>query len=244
MKVEVYTLGRFQIRRSGQSPELNAQAQTRPMSLLKLLIASDGEIRSILAADTLWPDADGAQAANVLKVTLNRLRKIVGKDVVLQSAGHLSLDRDLCWVDKWTIDKLLSESISNLNAGETAMPPVDTLLELYQGDFLPEDSHMAWVLAAQEQTRSSFLFVISRYVRILIDQKKSEQAIIISLHMLKIYEHAVVFYAHLIRAYDQLGFYDDSSRLFWQCKGIWSDLTPFLNRELIESFAGSQGMSR
>jgi len=102
-QLEIFTLGRFQIVRQGKAYTSNGKAQTRPLELLKLIVALDGKIRSTLASDTLWPETDGAKAANVLKITLNRLRKIIGKETIQQSAGWLTMDRTKCWVDKWEV---------------------------------------------------------------------------------------------------------------------------------------------
>lgn len=236
----ILTLGRFEIRNDQKLLNSDGRIQTRPLDLLKLLVVEGGSLRSEEAADKLWPQSDGDQSANTLKVTLNRLRKIVGSGIVLQSKGYLALDPERCWVDKWIADSKIQYLQETLDTGGDDTDDLfNSIIDLYQGDFLHGDAHLDWVFPAQITMRTSLIQLASRYVRLLIDQQQAEKAAAVSMRMLSRFGHEPAFYAHLIRAYEQLGYYNDAQRLFWQCKRIWSDLTPFLNQELIESFEGS-----
>ena len=56
-------------------------------------------------SDLLWPDSDGDQAAQNLKVALHRLRRLgcapdeAPVNWIHVKHGHVSLARSLCWVD-------------------------------------------------------------------------------------------------------------------------------------------------
>jgi LuxR family maltose regulon positive regulatory protein len=60
------------------------------------------QVGSETLAEWLWPDADGDTAAASFKVSLHRLRKLLGRDdAVLLHDGKVSLNERMCWLDVW-----------------------------------------------------------------------------------------------------------------------------------------------
>ncbi len=99
--IKIYTLGTFEIIIDQQPLQFNGKLPKKVLDLLKALIAYGGQqVCCLLLADTLWPDNEGDSAHRCLKYTLHCLRKLLGNpETVLQRAGRLSLNPELCWVD-------------------------------------------------------------------------------------------------------------------------------------------------
>ena len=82
-------LGEFEISFSGVVEPLSARPQQKapqkPLELLRLLACENGlSKRMELAADELWPDADGAAAYKNMEVTVQRLRRLLRDDSLLR----------------------------------------------------------------------------------------------------------------------------------------------------------------
>ncbi len=108
MLIDVYTLGRFSLVKSGKPLLFSRKAKKKPIHLLKAIIALGGRgIPKEMVADALWPESDGDRAAQVLATTLHRLRKLLEiPDVVQLDQGCLSINRDLCAIDIWKFERL------------------------------------------------------------------------------------------------------------------------------------------
>ncbi|MGC9968053.1 MAG: winged helix-turn-helix domain-containing protein, partial [Syntrophobacteraceae bacterium] len=99
--LRIYTLGQFEILRDSEALRFTGKVQQKPLLLLKALIAFGGRaVKEEQLCDALWPDAEGDLAHLSLETTLHRLRKLIGKDRVIQfKEGKLTLDIQSCWVD-------------------------------------------------------------------------------------------------------------------------------------------------
>ncbi len=133
----------------------------RNKTLLKALVVHGGKkIPMTQLADLLWPDAEGDQAYQNLKVLIWRLRRL-GLDngeelqpwLQLQH-GHLSLIEKYCEVDVFQFQSELRRALrpdhidwSNLKAA----------LDRYAGDFLPGDISETWIIEHRERLRRRYL---------------------------------------------------------------------------------------
>jgi LuxR family transcriptional regulator, maltose regulon positive regulatory protein len=136
--VKIRSLGGFRVDGVDAAVVAAAKRPSKPLQLLQVLLAlnPDGSNPRTLA-DELWPDADADAAYHAFEVTLQRLRRQLGRaDALLLSAGSLRLNRAVCWLDLWTLDEVLRE----LDGG---VPPDDPrglalrLLQCHRGEFLP-----------------------------------------------------------------------------------------------------------
>lgn len=80
-----------------------------------------GHVRSPIARErileTLWPEIDHADAANNLRVTLSRMRRKIGADVVQRIEGGFRLSSTV------TVDVREVESLARGGASDAALPP-------------------------------------------------------------------------------------------------------------------------
>lgn len=154
--VRIRTLGAFVIDVEAKPLVFGHKAPRKPLALLKALIAFGGQdIPQQKLIDALWGDESAASASESLRVTVHRLRRLLGSDDLISVAdGRVSLDVGRCWVDVSVVTRLTA---ADLDAGTA-----DRLLDLYRGPFLPGDDHFPWVLALRERLKVKILAYLSR----------------------------------------------------------------------------------
>jgi DNA-binding SARP family transcriptional activator len=160
--LRINTFGRFGLVRDGRPVSFEGRVQKRALDLLRALIAFGGrEVGEQKICDTLWPDADGDAARTSLKMTLHRLRGLIGHDAVVLRGSKLSLDPRLCWVDAWSLERLANQLAAT---GDTLCATErvrlgDRMQSLYSGPFL-DGEDVAYAIAPRERLRSCWLRTI------------------------------------------------------------------------------------
>jgi hypothetical protein len=158
--IKIYTLGRFAILHNGKKLPPSSQSKKKPVMLLQALIAFGGrQVSKTRLAGIFWPDSDGDEQAASLKITLHRLRQLLGiREAVLQSADHLSLNPSLCWVDSWQFERLANETLIAENLTEEERDFVaGKAMGLYHGLFLDTYRDEAWTYDLQKKLDNMFL---------------------------------------------------------------------------------------
>ena len=113
--MRIYTLGDFIVEIDGQPLTFIGKTQKKPLDLLKAIIALGGhDISTKLLSEALWPDSEGDDAQHALAITLHRLRKLVGHEVITQHQGQLSISSLHCWSDLRSFEYYLSASSNEL----------------------------------------------------------------------------------------------------------------------------------
>lgn len=159
--LRIYTFGRFSIVKDGKPVEFEAKAQKKTLAMLKALIAMGGrEVSEQRLCDALWPDAEADDARRNFKVTLHRLRKIIGPDALLLQESKLQLDDRLCWVDAWSLERLLNRPPAAALTVEEFAKLEEQLLKLYQGSFL-RDEEDAYAVLPRERLRGKVIRAIT-----------------------------------------------------------------------------------
>ncbi|MDF0666835.1 MAG: BTAD domain-containing putative transcriptional regulator [Nitrospira sp.] len=165
--VKIYTLGRFEIHLDGKPLPPRRKAPYRVLTLLKAMIALGGrEIPTSRLIDALWPDAEGDVGEETFHKTLQRLRRLLNQDAVIQVRGNkVSLNRQVCWVDTLAFEGLLSHRDgSNKRAQDetaTCVNAYEQAVALYRGHFLNGDE-ATWAQAQQNRLRQKFLDATER----------------------------------------------------------------------------------
>lgn len=163
--VRIHALGGFTIICAGETLNISATSQRRPMALLKYLIVHAGQAVSTSGlADALWPDARG-NTTNLLDVTLHRLRKLLGRhDAVIVEDGRLKLNEQCVWVDVLWFEheqRRLHGALATHRAAPPSLPTdIQRVVGLYRGPLLKGDDIPACLLARQrlaEKFRSLLL---------------------------------------------------------------------------------------
>jgi hypothetical protein len=167
--VRITTFGGITLRVDDEPAQWARKAQYKPIDLLRALVAYGGrQVPSNKLTDDLWPDAEGDAAANALKTTPHRLRKIRGREDAAQLRdGQLSLNPACVWVNRWALEQVLEE-VGAASSRTPSAQPLDALertsqrlLDLYKGRLL-EKSDLPCAAAPREAPHRKYLLAVER----------------------------------------------------------------------------------
>jgi two-component SAPR family response regulator len=166
--LRIFTLGRFTVLNRGQPLDHGRKVPHRPLVFLKALVALGGrDISSSTIAAALWPDAEGDNAQRSFDTTLYRVRKMLADDRLLTLRdGQVSLNARHCWVDVWSLERLLGQAQRIRNGDTTGRDAyqLELLMQrvhsLYQDHFLAKEEITAWSLSLRERLRSKFIHTL------------------------------------------------------------------------------------
>lgn len=159
--VRIRALGTFAVERDGEPVGASGRIPRRPLDLLRILVAHGGrEVPEHVAAETLWPDAEGDAAQHSLETTLYRLRRLVGPDVVVQRDRRLSLSPQRCWVDAFELEARLGAALAALEHRRRVPGPpagaetdAERIAQLYRGPLFSDVEDSAWAQEARARLR-------------------------------------------------------------------------------------------
>ena len=142
----IRTLGGFAVTVGDQEVPMAAWGSRRSRQLCKMLAAARGQpVPREQLTEALWPDDAGSERLGArLSVQLSTVRRILGGGIVADRASiHLDVDEVRLDLD------------SLHRSAETG--DLDRVMDLYRGDFLPEDPYEDWAAPAREQARRAYL---------------------------------------------------------------------------------------
>ena len=229
--LKIHTLGRFELVRNGEPVKFSGKVQQKPLGLLKMLIAFGGkDVAEERFTDALWPDADGDLAHKSFEMTVQRLRRLIGNDKIIQlQERRLTLDAGSCWVDIWTLEDLfvqVAAAWKDAGASVYDSAEVEKLSEkaitLYQGHFLPGDSAHPWVLLSRERLRSKFLRHVVKIGELRERAMQWKSAADLFQRGLEVDGLNEEFYQHLMVCYQQLGRQAEALSVYERCRALLS----------------------
>ncbi|HEY0714275.1 MAG TPA: hypothetical protein VGF45_16455, partial [Polyangia bacterium] len=137
-------LGGWRVWRSGVELEFSGKAPRMPLRLAKFLVAAGPTpVPALVAAEALWPQADGDLARRSLDTTVHRLRRLLGRDdAIVTGDGTVRLDAETLFVDFWSVEGICTKVTEALARGDSVERPeverwLSHLIELYRGPLLP-----------------------------------------------------------------------------------------------------------
>jgi ATP/maltotriose-dependent transcriptional regulator MalT/DNA-binding SARP family transcriptional activator len=220
--LKIFTLGRFGLLKDGKPLRFSKKVPQRPLDLLKALIAFGGrEVEEEQLTDSLWPDAEGDTAHKSFKITLHRLRQLIGSDKAIQlREGRLTLDPRYCYVDLWAFERTLGNTDSAWKDKEMdkAIQLTEKALTIYKGHFLPGDEEKPWTLSIREHLKSKFIHHIGKLGRYLEEIGKLEEAIECYKKGLEVDDLAEEFYQNLMSYYHKLGQKAEALSVYNRCQ--------------------------
>jgi DNA-binding SARP family transcriptional activator len=251
MDIRIYSLGRFSIVKKGKPIPLTLKGQSKPILVLKVLIAFGGlEVKKEKISDVIWPDADGDMANQSLATTLHRLRKILDVDEAITFAGGtMTLNPNICWVDVWEFERRCEQSddMWSRNLHENIFDNINNnILEavsLYKGPFLPEEADQPWTLFLREKLRSKYLRAIGKIGHYYEQSGLTQKAVECFQRTLEIDNLDEEAYRRLMACYFRMGerskalsVYDSCKRVLYEGLGVsLSRETEILRRSILMS---------
>ena len=216
--LKIYTLGTFIVEKDAKPFVFSGKVQQRPLSMLKAIIALGGEeIRQEQLFDLLWPEAEGDAAHNAFKMTLSRLRRLIGNDAVEFREGRVSLKARRCWVDALAFERAF------LKAEETQVEEMEKAFALYKGEFLPQDTGHAWIAPMRKRLQNKYLSLIRALGRHREQSGNYEKAARCYQRAIEVDDLAEEFYQHLMSCYLRLGRNSEAISVYHHCKKILAD---------------------
>ncbi len=151
--LRVSALGGFQVLRGGQPIPESAWQQRRKTRLLLLYLLANSARRvprdELLEA--LWPDLPPESAGLALNTTFSDLRKLLEPYLGKGMPSHyLTRDGECYWLVPGAPIWYDAEAFKQ---GASSAPALD----LYRGDFLPEEPYLDWVVRERERLHSQYL---------------------------------------------------------------------------------------
>jgi len=179
--VKIETLGQFRILVDGHPLDIDGRVQFRQYDLLKVLVCQMGRsISAEAAAEHLWPDAEGDRAQTSLKVTLHRLRKLLGHQAIRVYDGKLTLNPRVCWIDAWAFSSASDRGYEGVDVDARRRSTL-----LYRGQFLSHDQH-AWIIPVRKRLRQRYMEAVSTLGRSLEARGAGEDAMQLYMHCLDV----------------------------------------------------------
>jgi ATP/maltotriose-dependent transcriptional regulator MalT/DNA-binding SARP family transcriptional activator len=161
--LKIRTLGSFSFARDGAPVLLEGKVQRKPLELLKALIAfGTAGVSEQKICDALWPDAEADDARRNFKITLHRLRSLIGHEAVVLRESKLLLDSCYCWVDAHAMEPMLDRIVS----ASASMPIAELqhlgaqIMALYRGAFLAADEAV-FAITPRERLRAKLMHAIT-----------------------------------------------------------------------------------
>ncbi len=250
MDIRIYSLGRFSIVKKDQPINLSLKGQSKPLLVLKALIAFGGrDIKKEKIADVIWPDADGDIANQSMATTLHRLRKVLKIDeAIMLSGGTLTLNSHICWVDIWDFERLCtrSDNMWALNQHEKTLETIQVTLEavnIYKGPFLPQERDQPWTVYLREKLKNRYLRSIGKLGNYYENSGMMEKAVESFQRSLEIdhldeeaYRRLMACYFRMGRRSKALAVYDSCKRILVEGLGVEpSRETEILRRSILTS---------
>ncbi len=209
-QVRVRMLGGFEIEIGDVPLVFGGKAPRKTLGLLKALICMGGrDVRDYQLIDALWPDEEADAARSVFGVTLHRLRRLLGAAETIEVVdGCVSLNPDQVWVDALAFERLIG------NNGGPDEHSGARALALYRGPLLPGDADAAWSAPLRERLRTKFVLQVGRQGRVLEQQQRWDETIVLYMHGLDADSLNEAFYRGLMRVHQAAGDRSQALRLY------------------------------
>lgn len=229
--LRVYTLGRFSLVRDGSPLRYTRKAPSKPLQLLKALIAYGGRQVGISnLAGTLWPDKEGDLAHQSFDITLHRLRKYLGDDTyLLLEDGRLTLNSEKVWVDAWEFERHLGELRTYMarpgsDAGREGYfaALASRMLGMYQGHFLARDDASCWSVSMQERLRSKYVHGLLDLGQYHESCSRFDDAILCYRKGIEVDDLIETFYQRLMHCLAETGRVPEAIAAYRQCRHVLS----------------------
>ena len=202
----------FEIQKNDQPISTSRKTQKKPLLVIKSLIAFGGQkVPESKIIEALWPDSDGDTGHQALATTLHRLRKLLGDNIIELKEGHLSLNKDLVWVDAWAFEHAFRRY------DKTDTSSIETALALYKRQFLEEDRDSYWSINLRAKLHHMYLSLIDQLGSIHEQNNSWKQASECYLQGLEIDMMAEQFYQRLMQCYIEMDRAGDAVKTYRQC---------------------------
>lgn len=227
--LRIETLGGFRVFRGNALIEEKEWDRNQPQQLLRgILSHKNHNIPKDFLMEYIWPEEEPESGEKKFKTTLQRLRKSLepGIDKDFNSSyihlhDHLiSLDRELCQVDADLFLSLLKKGEEKEKLGEPkgALSFYTEAMELYKGDFLPNELYSPRVDEKREELKGKYIDLLIRMAKLYEKQGASAKAIAIHKKAIQADPLLEESYQSLMTLQANLGMHNEALRVYEACQ--------------------------
>ncbi|MGA2939826.1 MAG: BTAD domain-containing putative transcriptional regulator [Syntrophobacteraceae bacterium] len=255
-RLYIRTLGDFQVWRGGSRIGEHEWKGNQPKLLLKAIISRPAAVPKYVLIEELWPEAAPETGEANFKSVLHQLRKNLEPDspkgfrssYISLKGSLVTLDRVFCEVD---LDSFLSQSERGRVAADRgnlkrAKFFYDAAIELYKGDFLPQDLYTPWITLIREEVRKRYIDLLLRRAELYQNEGNSKKAIECHTRIIEADPLFELSYQRLMLLYSQRGrramalrIFGDFTRHLYEDLGTCPDK---LTISIYERIAGSSSL--
>ena len=227
--LRIETLGAFRLFRGDSLMEEDEWDRSQPKKLLKTILSYGGErIPKEIIIDELWSEESPRVAEKNFKTTLQRLRKSLepfihkdfGSSYIHLHDNIVFLDAELCHVDADRFLSLLkmAEEKQKKGDGKEAFPFYAEALEIYKGDFLPEELYAPWPDKKREELRTKYIELLNKMASLHERQGSLKKAMDCYKKAIQVDPLIEESYQKLMTFYANKGRYNEALRIYEDCK--------------------------
>jgi LuxR family transcriptional regulator, maltose regulon positive regulatory protein len=174
--LRLHTFGGLRLFFGDKEMEDKAWDRHQPRRLLMAILSRKNEkISKEVLIEALWPEEKPGVGEKNFKTTLQRLRKslepdlspVFGSSYLHLRQNQVFLDEELCRVDvkEFCFFYQKGQELEKAGDGPKALDYFTQALNLYQGDFLPEEQYAPWVINRREELKEIYLDLLTRMAR-------------------------------------------------------------------------------
>ena len=227
--LRIETLGAFRLFRGDSLMEEDEWDRSQPKKLLKTILSYGGErIPKEIIIDELWPEESPRVAERNFKTTLQRLRKSLepfidkdfGSSYIHLHDNIVFLDAELCHVDADRFLSLLKMADEKQKKGDEkeAFPLYAEALEIYKGDFLPDEIYAPWADKKREELRVKYIELLNKMARLHERQGALKKAVDCYKKAIQADPLIEESYQKLMSFHSSKGMYNEALRTYEDCK--------------------------
>ncbi len=234
-ELKVYMLGSFSMLYGGKPVTFRRGGTTKVLKLLQILLhnsgAKGGIPRNQLLED-LYGSEEVSDAANNLRVTVHRLKKILAESI-LPEYDYIQIENGIykwqspmrTWVDVLEFSRKVKEGEAETHEA-MRYELFKQACELYRGEFLPELSGEDWVIISSVAYKKQFTTALSGVWEYLMYIQDYEKMLEFSSEAVKIYPFdewqamKIEALMGLNRYKEAMDFYEETARMFFEELGI------------------------
>ncbi|KUO64338.1 MAG: hypothetical protein APF84_09885 [Gracilibacter sp. BRH_c7a] len=178
-KLEIFTFGRFLVKRGDKALSEDANRSYKLWELFKYLVTNRGKcILPEVIFENLWPDKDYNDSKRALRTLVYRLRLLLDKDstsnnncIMFSHGGYIWRPDSEAWLDLDEIEDLYKKAQEVRDSNPTeAMKVYKEAITLYKGDFLPESSYSEWVIPTRNHFQHLYIKCVNELLELLEEQ--------------------------------------------------------------------------
>jgi len=230
-RLRIETMGKFRVFREESLMDEKDWDRAQPKQLFKALVSHGGvRVPKDVLMDALWPEESPKAAENNFKTTLQRLRKSLepsirsefGSSYVHLDDHLVTLDQELCEVD---VDQFLTsikrgEEREKVGDIKSALSSYTGAMEIYEGDFLPEEVYAPWANMKREELRQRYIDLLNRVCGLHEKQGALKKATECCRKVIAVDPLMEESYQKLMSLYFNRNMFNDALRVYEECKKV------------------------